>query len=100
MAYSNGSWYLTQAHDDHDNNELNNVQGSHLYHFFQRPPWQVPRASDGPSVNYSPFWFHFTDRDRPEFGQPVQGRRYRTSGGVDTLVSRTVNEYEIAYGDI
>ncbi|MBR6416062.1 MAG: hypothetical protein IKS22_08160 [Bacteroidales bacterium] len=99
--YGGGSWSLTQEHSDHDDNPLNNVLGSHLYHFFRRPPYRVPRTSGGPSVDFTPFMFHFTDRDRPEFGQPVEIRTYRTGeDGAETLVGRTVNTFGRAESDL
>ena len=100
-AYSQGSWTLTQVHDDHDNDSRNNLLDLHQYHFFQRMPYQVPaiHPSDA-SVDFTPCWFHFVDRDRPEFCQPAQIRRYKTVGDTETLVSLTVNEYTTQTGDV
>ncbi len=100
-AYSQGSWALTQVHDDHDNDSRNNLLDLHQYHFFQRMPYQVPaiHPSDA-SVDFTPCWFHFVDRNRPEFCQPAQIRRYKTVGDTETLVSLTVNEYTTQTGDV
>ena len=89
--YSDGTWTLGTAHDTHD--DTYNTYGQHLYHFFQRPPSTVIRQSASPSVDFTPWWFHFGPTDFPQLTAPTQIRQYKRSGSSDVLVSQTVNVY-------
>ncbi len=88
---SNGQWSLDNSHDWHDSEY--HQQYAHVYHFFQRPPYQVPRNTASPSVDFTPCFFHFNQKDRPQMTAPVEVRRYKRVGGQDVLVSRTTNQY-------
>ena len=91
--YSGASWTLGVAHDNHDNSH--NTQGSHIYHFFQRPPYSVPRMGNSQSVNFTPNLSYFIPGDLPQLTTPTIIRRYKCVGNSDMLISETVNEYEL-----
>ena len=91
---SGASWYLGYEHDSHDDNL--NTPGIPIYHFFQRPPSQVPRQGGSPSVYLTPCRYHWDERERPQLSAPVQVSRYKYVNGTDVLVSRTQNEYATA----
>lgn len=91
--YSDASWTLGVAHDNHDNSH--NTPGYHRYHFFQRPPYSVPRMGFSQSVDFTPSLFYFIPGDLPQLTSPTVIRRYKGVGYSDTLVSETVNAYEL-----
>ena len=91
--YSGASWILGVSHDNHDNSH--NTPGSHIYHFFQRPPYSVPRMGNSQSVNFTPNLSYFIPGDLPQLTSPTVIRRYKSVGYTETLVSETVNEYEL-----
>ena len=91
--YSGASWSLGVAHDNHDNSH--NTPGYHRYHFFQRPPYSVPRMGNSQSVNFTPNLSYFIPGDLPQLTYPTVIRRYKSVGYTETLVSETVNEYEL-----
>ena len=91
--YSGASWPLGVANDNHDNSH--NTPGYHRYHFFQRPPYSVPRMGNSQSVNFTPNLSYFIPGDLPQLTSPTVIRRYKSVGYTETLVSETVNEYEL-----
>ena len=91
--YSGASWSLGVAHDNHDNSH--NTPGYHRYHFFQRPPYSVPRMGFSQSVDFTPNLSYFIPGDLPQLTSPTVIRRYKSNGYSDTLVSETVNEYKL-----
>ncbi len=91
--YSGASWILGVSHDNHDNSH--NTPGYHRYHFFQRPPYSVLRMGNSQSVNFTPSLSYFIPRDLPQLTSPIVIRRYKSVGYTDTLISETVNEYEL-----
>lgn len=91
--YSGASWSLGVANDNHDNSH--NTPGYHRYHFFQRPPYSVPRMGFSQSVDFTPNLSYFIPGDLPQLTSPTVIRRYKSNGYSDTLVSETVNEYEL-----
>ena len=91
---SGASWYLGYEHDSHDDNL--NTPGIPIYHFFQRPPSQVPCLGGSPSVYFTPCRYHWDERERPQLSAPVQVNRYKNVNGADVLVGRMQNEYATA----
>lgn len=90
--YSGASWIFGVAHDNHDNNH--NTWGYHRYHFYQRPPYSVPRMGFSQSVDYTPNLSYFIPSDLPQLTSPTVIKRYKSINNTDTLVSETVYEYE------
>ena len=94
LSASNGQWSLGSGHDSHDDSR--NSYGSHSYHFFERPPYQIPRDSGlGPSIYFEPIRFHFIPEDRPQMTAPIEVRSYKrlAGSGAYAPVNTTHNTY-------
>lgn len=99
--YSNGSWVLQSTHDTHDNT-YDTGNANHVYHFFQRPPFSVPRQSGTSSVDLTQRWGHYYPADFPELMAPTLVRNYKRVGSSDVLVSQTAYQYDttLRYYDV